>query len=223
VKSRAINRNTLIAELLSKPGTAMLLAREVDADRMPEPIRQLVIEAAVAHDDLAVRDLYENFLPDDQRTERLGDSIRAGDILQLTGDADRGHALFHDVQSVQCRSCHRIGETGNELGPNLSEIGKRLDREKLLESILKPSQTIDPKFQTWMVETNDGQVISGLLLKNTDQEIILNDAQNKKHLLASSDIDGLYPQRKSMMPDLLLRDFTAQQVADLLSYLESLK
>ena len=223
VKSRAINRNTLIAELLSKPGTAMLLAREVDADRMPEPIRQLVIEAAVAHDDLAVRDLYESFLPDDQRTERLGDSIRAGDILQLTGDADRGRALFHDVQSVQCRSCHRIGETGNELGPNLSEIGKRLDRAKLLESILKPSQTIDPKFQMWMVETNDGQVISGLLLKNTDQEIILNDAQNKEHLLASSDIDGLYPQRKSMMPDLLLRDFTAQQVADLLSYLESLK
>ena len=74
-----------------------------------------------------------------------------------------------------------------------------------------------------MVETNDGQVIFGLLLKNTDQEIILNDAQNKEHLLASSDIDGLYPQRKSMMPDLLLRDFTAQQVADLLSYLESLK
>ena len=97
VKSRTINRNTLIAELLSKPGTAMLLAREVDADRMPEPIRQLVIEAAVAHDDLAVCDLYESFLPDNQRTERLGDSIRAGDILQLTGDADRGHALFHDV------------------------------------------------------------------------------------------------------------------------------
>ena len=197
----------------------MLLAREVDADRMPEPIRQLVIEAAVAHDDLAVRDLYESFLPDDQRSERLEDSIRAGDILQLTGDADRGRALFHDVQSVQCRSCHRIGETGNELGPNLSEIGKRLDRAKLLESILEPSQAIDPKFQTWMVETNAGQVISGLLVTNTDQEVVLKDAQNKEHFLTASDIDGLYPQRKSMMPDLLLRDMTAEQVADLLAFL----
>ena len=53
--------------------------------------------------------------------------------------------------------------------------------------------------------------------------MVLRNAQNKTHTLPTSEIDGIYPQAKSMMPDLLLRDFTPQQVADLLEYLGSLK
>ena len=60
-------------------------------------------------------------------------------------------------------------------------------------------------------------------MKKDEKELVLKDAQNKPHTIPAGDVEGMYPQRKSLMPDLLLRDFTLQQVADLLAYLASLK
>jgi len=54
-------------------------------------------------------------------------------------------------------------------------------------------------------------------------EIVLKDSENKERRIARADVEGAFPQQKSLMPDLLLKDLTAQQVADLLAYLESLK
>ena len=155
--------------------------------------------------------------------KRLGDAIKAAELLKLSGDVARGKELFHKTAGVMCRNCHRIAEEGTELGPDLSQIGKKLDRVKLLESILEPSKNIEPQFVTWVVETTSGKVISGLLVRKDEMEIVVKDAQNKQHRLAMSDVEGAHPQQKSLMPELLLRDLTAQQVADLLEYLASLK
>jgi putative heme-binding domain-containing protein len=124
---------------------------------------------------------------------------------------------------VQCRNCHRIAGKGVELGPDLSQVGKKLDKAKILDNILQPSASIDPKYAGWLVETKSGQVITGLLVKRDDAEIVIKDMQNKEHRLAADDVEAIFPQRKSLMPDLLLRDFTIEQVADLLAYLASLK
>ena len=73
------------------------------------------------------------------------------------------------------------------------------------------------------LETADGRILTGLLEKQSDQEVVLKDAKNKTHTIAANDVERLVRQRKSLMPDLLLRDLTRQQVADLLAYLASLK
>ncbi|QDU95049.1 PQQ-dependent sugar dehydrogenase [Lignipirellula cremea] len=223
VEGRIASRNGLIAGLLEQPPSAMMLARAQREGRLPESIGELVIATATQHENLAIRDLFESFLPDDQRTERLGETIDAGKLLELTGDPDRGRELFFTGAGIQCRNCHRVGEKGIQLGPDLTLIGKKLDRAKLLESILEPSKTIDPKFSMWLVETDSGKVLSGLLIEKTENEVVLRDTQNKEHRLKTSEIEAMFPQQKSLMPDLLLRDMTAAQVADLLSWLESLK
>jgi putative heme-binding domain-containing protein len=74
-----------------------------------------------------------------------------------------------------------------------------------------------------VVETTAGQVVSGLLVRKDESEIVLKDAQNKQQRFAMSDVEGVHQQQKSLMPELLLRELTAQQVADLLAYLASLK
>lgn len=222
-EERVKERGKLTEELLSSPSRAMLLALAMRQERLPDSIRRLVIDRATIGADPAVRDLFEEFVPDEQRVQRLGDSINGADILKLAGDLERGWKLFHESTVVQCRNCHRIAGKGTELGPDLNEIGKKNDRATLLESILQPSLKIDPKYQAWLVETKSGSVHSGLLVKKDNEEIILKDAQNKPHRILSDEVEGMYPQHKSLMPDLLLRDFTAQQVADLLSYLASLK
>ena len=63
----------------------------------------------------------------------------------------------------------------------------------------------------------------GTFGRKDETEIIVKDAQNKQHRLAMTDVEGTHPQQKSLMPELLLREMTAQQVADLLAYLASLK
>ena len=222
-KQRADQRAKQIAELLAAPDTALQLAGALREQVVPQAIQDQVVAAAAAHADAAVRDLFETFLPENQRTKRLGEAINAAEILALAGDAQRGHRLFHQVATVQCRNCHRINGQGGQIGPDLSTIGKKLNRPKLLESILEPSKEIDPKWVTWLAETASGRVYAGLLIHKDDQKIVLRDAQNKDYTLRVDEIEGMYPQRKSVMPELLLRDFTAQEVADLLTYLESLK
>jgi uncharacterized repeat protein (TIGR03806 family) len=223
VKQREQQRSRLIEELLSTPSQAMLLAETVREQRLPKALRQSVLDTAMSRTDLAIRDLFEPFVPEHLRTQRLGESVRAEDILKLAGDLERGRQLFHESTVVQCRNCHRIDGKGNELGPDLSHIGKKHDRAKLLENILQPSLNIDPQYVTWLIETKSGNVVTGLLVMKDETAVVLKDAQNKQHRIPTDDVEGLFPQRQSLMPNLLLRDFTAQQVADLLSYMESLK
>jgi len=141
----------------------------------------------------------------------------------LDGDAQRGRTVFAQTSGVQCKNCHKIGELGTDLGPDLSQIGKKYDRTKILENILDPSREIDPKFRVHLVETVDGRVHTGLLIEKNLEQVVLKDAKNKEIRLSVNDIDEIVPQQLSMMPDLLLRDLTAQQVADLIAYLGSLK
>ncbi len=219
----ASNSVATVAELLATPSQALRLAQALRQRRISESNRKLVIDAALQQTDLAIRDLFEPFVPEEQRTKRLGESIRPQEILAMLGDLARGRQLFHESTVTQCRNCHRSEEKGGELGPDLSGIGKKLDRAKLLDSILQPSASIDPKYAGWLVETKSGTVITGFMVEKNEAGIVIKDLQNKQHRIATDEIEGLFPQRKSLMPDLLLRDFTAEQVADLLAYLSSLK
>jgi putative heme-binding domain-containing protein len=224
VPQRAADRRRLVADLLSTPPQALLLAKALREDRLPPAIRTLVMEQALAASiDPAIRDLFEAFIPEEQRTQRLGDVVDAVALLQMEGDLERGRKLFHESTVVACRNCHQIGGQGKELGPPLDAIGKKYDRRQLLESILQPSKQIDAKYAAWLVETGSGLVITGLMVEQTDAGVVIRDAQNKLHRVAAADIEGVYPQTKSLMPEMQLRDFTAQQAADLLEYLASLK
>jgi putative heme-binding domain-containing protein len=221
---RAAERKKLIDELLATPPRAVMLADAVRHKRLPQETRDRVIEAALLPTtDPAIRDLFESFVPVEQRTQRLGDDVNPSELLRLKGELSRGKTLFHESTVVQCRNCHRIAGKGTELGPDLDSIGKKYDRAKLLENILQPSLQIDPKYKVWLVETKSGQVVTGLMSRRDDQEIVIRDAQNKEHRIPMSDVEDVFPQTKSLMPEFLIRDFTAQQVADLLEYLSSLR
>ena len=89
-------------------------------------------------------------MPVEERVQRLGSVVRPEQILALTGDAGRGRAAFFETAGVACKNCHRIGQDGKEVGPELTAIGKKLDRTQLLESILEPSKRIDPKYVTFL-------------------------------------------------------------------------
>ena len=82
--------------------------------------------------------------------------------LLAAGSAERGRVLFHQNREVRCNACHKVGESGGGfVGPDLTEVGKRAEREHLLESLIVPSAKIAKGFETLVVVTSDGpQVIT---------------------------------------------------------------
>jgi len=223
VTARSQERSELTEELLANPSSAMVVVRSLRERKLPPWLRESFLATVASREEPIICDLFRPFLGVDDQFERLGDVIDADAILQLEGDIDRGRELFFVTKSVLCRKCHRVGDQGTELGPDLSQIGKKHDRRRILASILEPAKEIDPKYINWQVETEVGQVFSGIIVSRDQEHITLKDAENKIHRLATEEVESTTPQRTSIMPDLLLRDFTAQQVADLLAFLQSLK
>jgi putative heme-binding domain-containing protein len=216
-------RKQAIDNLLSSTRDSLVLARSVGEKEFSAPLRDEVVAAASRHSDATIRDLFERFLPDSQRQGRLGNRIKPQQILALHGNAERGRSLFFGTASLQCKSCHRVKDEGGKVGPELTAVGKKLTREQILENIAEPSKTIAQEYRTHLFETSDGKALSGIIVSKTENELVLRDAEDKEVRLAVAEIEQMAPQPLSMMPEGLLRDLTAQQAADLVEYLYSLK
>jgi putative heme-binding domain-containing protein len=222
-KERAAERITTIDRLLSSTSSAFLLADALGEYRIPESVRPQVLAAAQKLTDAHVRDLFERFVPDDQRVKRLGSAIKPEQILSLKGNAERGRELFFKTSGLQCINCHKVNGTGAALGPDLSQIGKKATRGQILESLLEPSKSIEPAYVAYLLETTDGKFYTGLLASKTDKEVVLKVVGDKEVSVPAAKVERLAPQTKSLMPELLLRDLTAEQAADLLEFLAGLK
>jgi putative heme-binding domain-containing protein len=195
----------------------------VERGAAPPEARDEIVALALEQPSIEVRDLFERFLPPERRAKRLGTVVNAESLLALAADVERGRQLFFRDGGATCKSCHRVNGQGETLGPDLSQIGKKYPPRELLTHLLEPSKFIEPKYVAHVLESTDGRVWTGLLVERTETEVLLRTAQNQPIRLATDEIEVLVPQPKSLMPELLLRDLTPQQAADLLAYLSSLR
>jgi len=209
--------------LVTSPRSALLLARKLGRGDLGPAERDALLATAARLPNGPIRDLFEGYLPLDNRAERkLGSNPRPRAVLALNGDPRNGARLFWS-QPVRCASCHRIGDRGTPLGPDLSTIGKLRTRGDLLESLLEPSRRIEPKYATYVAVTVNGLSLTGLLVRRDEKCVVLRDGQCKEIILAANDVVEFQPSRASLMPDGQLADLTAQEAADLIEYLASLK
>jgi putative heme-binding domain-containing protein len=205
--------------LLADPKSALRLARKLGRGDMDSSQREALLAAAAKLTVGPVRDLFEGYLPADERGERkLGSNPRPSSILALQGDAGRGEALLWS-QAVNCGKCHRVDDRGSAVGPDLSSIGSLRSREELLESLLVPSRRIEPKYAAFVVQTTDGRAYAGVLTARDEKTLNLRDAEGKEITLAAPDVEVVRPSVASLMPDGQMAGLTAQEAADLLEYL----
>ncbi|QDT12753.1 DUF7133 domain-containing protein [Planctomycetes bacterium K23_9] len=140
------------------------------------------------------------------------------------GDLQRGRQVFVDAA---CANCHRHGEIGTFVGPDLSAVSRRFARRDVLDSIVHPSRVIAPKYQSIQVVTSDGkthvgQVALGGDYRSTKLRIAVDPNQPSKVIeIEKSTIESERPSPVSWMPTGLLDTFSAAEIGDLLLYLES--
>jgi putative heme-binding domain-containing protein len=212
-----------LERLLGSTEGALALAYSMGVRPIPEASCRQVLQTVRGYPDAQIRDLFERFLAFEDRAQRMGASVSPEQILAMKGDAGRGRDLFFKSAGLQCVNCHRVGGDGKTLGPDLSTIGKKYGRAQILENILDPSKNVDPAYVTYLVETTRGQAHTGLLVKKTADYVLLKVVGDTEIRIPAKEIQLLVPQKKSLMPELLLRDLTLQQAADLLDFLAELK
>jgi putative membrane-bound dehydrogenase-like protein len=215
-------RAALTGRLMSSTNGAYFMLRMLDEKSLPEDLREQVLQLATNHPDINVRVLFEKYLPEDKLPERLGDKVKPEEILALAGEAARGERIFFESSAAQCKSCHAVQGKGSNVGPELSQIGRKYAREALLETILLPSKAIAPEFYPYTVETESGQVLVGFVLEKNDHEVVFKEANGNVFRLPAKEISVLERREQSLMPELVLRDVSAQDAADLLAYLMTL-
>jgi putative heme-binding domain-containing protein len=143
--------------------------------------------------------------------------------LANRGDPKRGKALFDDRQGVGCIKCHRVNGTGGEGGPDLTRIAGNYGRAELVESVLFPSKQVAEGFRTTTLALADGQVVSGLVVSDGNDRLVLIDGQGTRHELRKSDVEARTQSENSPMPDGLQAGLSREEFADLIAYLETLR
>ncbi|MDE2505733.1 MAG: c-type cytochrome, partial [Planctomycetota bacterium] len=153
------------------------------------------------------------------------------ELMSRRGDVARGRAVFFKKEQaslmngsvVSCGSCHRVQGQGAWIGPDLSTIGTKYGKDELLRSILNPSAAIGYNFRAQVVATKDGRVLTGLLLEESPERIVLKTREGKRVSIAASEVEERATSDVSLMPEGLAQNMNDRELVDLLAFLGSLK
>ncbi|MEO6739861.1 MAG: HEAT repeat domain-containing protein, partial [Chthoniobacteraceae bacterium] len=157
---------------------------------------------------------------DDAARRRMLESLPTR--IAKEGRAAEGKKLFESGVGA-CMTCHRIGEIGNLVGPNLSTIGAiRVERD-ILESILFPSNSLARDYEAHAIETADGQSFIGVIRASLPDVLVFADAGAQEHRVPHSQITAKVMLTTSLMPQGLDKALTEQQLMDLVAFLRSRK
>ena len=165
-------------------------------------------------DDMTTRRRAEALFSDSGVSTRKEAFETASAALKLTGDAAQGSSVFANV----CGNCHRFNEVGQEVGPVLTEIGRK-SKEAILHEIVDPNSAVDPRYINHRVDTREGKVYTGIVAKETDQYVTLRRMGGEEITVYKKDITRFTSLGTSLMMEGLETSMSNQQMADLLAYL----
>lgn len=144
--------------------------------------------------------------------------------LYMAGDAKAGEELFFNRESpAACAKCHKVGEKGSEVGPELTGLAGTRDPQFIIKAILEPSAEIASGFESILIVTKDGRYITGLIKKEDAQAIEILDEEGKTQKVPVAIIDQKAPQKTSLMPGNFGEVLTMTDFHNLVAYLLTLK
>jgi len=122
-----------------------------------------------------------------------------------------------------CATCHRFGELGNDVGPDLTTLNSRFKKKDILESILWPSRIISDQYESYMIETTDGAIVTGAIVMEDDRRIVLRTAQNPDRpvQVPKAQIKTQQKSTASLMPEELLTGLSHKEINGLIAFLQA--
>jgi len=136
-------------------------------------------------------------------------------VLAMAADGNRGKVVFEK----NCSNCHRVGDVGVNVAPDISD-SRTKTAAQILADIIQPNRAIDSNFMGYQVLLADGTIASGLLSAETSTSITLKQPGGKTLTLARTEIEQLKATGVSLMPDGLEKNIPPADMADLLAYIK---
>jgi putative heme-binding domain-containing protein len=200
--------------LMSRTNWQKMLLAAIEAGTLPaaelDASRRLRL---VEHHDEAIRTEAARVLGDDVSPNRRQVLADHADVAKLAGDRQRGAELFNK----RCSVCHRLGEVGHSVGPELATVQQKTP-EFLLTEILDPNRNVDSRYVQYTAITTAGLAVTGILASETATSITLKGQENKQEVLLRSELEALASSGKSIMPEGFEKDLSKQDLADLIAF-----
>ena len=198
-------RTSRLPALLDALAEGVVPAGQLDPAR-----RQSLLE----HKDDAISRRARDVIEQSQAGSRQAVVDRYKPALTMKGDATRGAQVYEK----NCMTCHRIGDKGFEVGPNVTEMKKR-SAEELITHILDPNREVQPNYINYHLVTDDGRDLTGIIVAESATSVTLRRAEGVEDTVLRSSIDELESTSLSIMPEEFETAITPQDLADLIAFI----
>jgi putative membrane-bound dehydrogenase-like protein len=210
-------RSKIVSTLLSRADWLESLMKALEAgDIAPVEISAAQRQSLLDHEETPIAERAREIFSEQANPDREKAIAAFQTATELEGDALHGKEIFARI----CASCHALGGEGRALGPDLAALSDK-SPEALLVHVLDPNRTIETKFLSYIAETYEGEIVTGLLTEETGNSITLAGADGEDTVILRRDLNGLRSTDKSFMPEGLEADLDPQDLADLFAYVGS--
>lgn len=219
-----VSQSQVVSAFLQHKGGPDALAEALQNEKLPEDVAKIALRTVTASG---------------RQEAKLAETLsRAGNIVSMpkalspeemsalvalikdTGNAARGEAVFRRAE-LNCLKCHAIGGAGGKVGPDLVSIGSSAQVDYLVDSILQPNKAVKEGYHSVVVQTDDGKVITGIKLRQTDTDLLLRDIEDREITIPLKKIEEQSPG-SSLMPVGLVDKLTRTELVDLVRFLSEL-
>ena len=212
-------RTKALTQLLQRPDRVKPLLDAVAAKQLPASAFDAgQVQSLLKHKDGQVAALARTALAEVIPPSREVVTAKYAASVDLAGDATRGLAVYQRA----CMICHRAGGQGMEVGPDLLTV-KNKGRPALLTAILEPNKEIAAQYMSFLVQTRAGESYLGVIADDTATQLTLRMPGGVSKTVLRADVLGSSSDGRSLMPEGLEGGLTAQDMADLLTFIETLK
>lgn len=204
-------RERRLNEMASDSVGGQLLIGLTAENKFPAGLRKAMGEKIFENPDMAVRVQASKYFqqPGSSHTYAISK------IAEMPADAAAGKIAFTNY----CAPCHKVKQAGNNIGPELTSIGKKYDKIALLDAIIHPSASIMLGYEPWLINTKDGSSYFGFIVSESKTTLVIKDAGGLSHAIAIADIGSRQKQAKSLMPEPAVSGISEKQLADIVGFL----
>lgn len=220
-----VKRNVLLNEQLplaekkraaramaSDPVGMQMLLGVIAEGRLDQSLFQFVEGLVQQYGDDKVRIQAASYF---QKAATRGTGYQVAAIRALKGDPVAGES----VVATKCLTCHRVGNRGATIGPDLTGIKDKFDHATLLDAIIDPNAGIVFGYEAWTITLKDGQSYFGFLVADGQETVTIRDLTGKNHILRTEQIATRNKQENSLMPSPSTLGLSEQDLANVAAYL----
>jgi putative membrane-bound dehydrogenase-like protein len=212
-------RETAVRELLARTdGPKRLLAAVESAQVAASELGVGEVQSLIKHKDAKVASEARRVLASVIPPSREEMMLKYQGAIAATGEAAKGKLVFQQ----RCVICHVAGGVGMAVGPDLITVKTR-GRDGLLSAIVDPNKEVAAQYLQYMVTTKDGESMVGVVAEDTAAGMTLKMPGGITRTVERSRIKGTSSSGQSLMPEGLEAGMSVEDMADLLTFIETLQ